>query len=74
MDDKEKGRVWAEYYLKSENNRDALQICGMICRLIREKSRFVISIRRSGRLHRVLDACGIPKADFDVVERGLFKV
>ena len=74
MDEKEIGRVWAEYYLKSGDNRDALQICGMICRLIREKSRFVISIRRSGRLHRVLDACGILKAEFDEIEKGLFKV
>ena len=74
MDDKEIGRVWAEYYPKSGDNRDALQICGMICRLIREKTRFVISISRAGRLQRLLDGCGISKADFDEIEKGLFKV
>ncbi len=73
MDEKEIGRVWAEYYPKSGDNRDALQMCGLICRLIREKSRFVIAFRRSGRLQRVLDACGILKADFDEVEKRLFK-
>jgi hypothetical protein len=74
MDDKEIGRVWAEYYPKSGDNRDALQICGMICRLIREKTRLVLAISRSGKLQRVLDAYGIPKADFDEVEKGLFKL
>ena len=74
MDDKEIGRVWAEYYPKSGNNRDALQMCGMICRLIRAETRLVFVISRSGKLQRVLDACGIPKADFDKVEKGLFKL
>jgi hypothetical protein len=73
MDDKEIGRVWAEYYPKSGDNRDALQICGLICRLIREKTKFVIVISRSGRLQRVLDACGISKAEFDKVEKGMLK-
>ena len=74
MDDKEIGRVWAEYYSKSGDNRDALQICGMICRLIRAETRLVFDISRSGKLQRVLDGCGISKADFDEVEKGLFKV
>ena len=74
MDDKEIGRVWAEFYSKSGDNSDALQMCGMICRLIREKSRFVIAIRSSVRLQRVLDGCGILKVDFDEVEKALFKV
>ena len=74
MDDKEIGRVWAEYYPKSGDNRDALQICRMICRLIREKTRLVISLSRAGSLQLVLDTCGIAKADFDEVEKGLFKV
>jgi len=74
MDDEEIGRVWAEYYPKSGDNRAALQMCGMICRLIREKARFVLAIRMAGRLQRVLDACGIPKAEFDEIEKGLFKV
>ncbi len=69
MDEKEIGRVWAEYYPKSGDNRDALQICSMICRLIRAESRLVIVFKRSGRLQRVLDACGILKADFDEVEK-----
>jgi hypothetical protein len=71
MEDKEIGRVWAEYYPKSRDNRDALQICGMICRLIREKTRLVFFINRFGQLQCVLDACGVPKADFDEVEKGL---
>ena len=70
MNDKEIGRVWAEYYPKAGHNRDALQICGMICRLIREKTRLIFVISKSGRLQRVLDAYGIPKADFDEIERG----
>ena len=74
MDDKEIGRVWAEYFPKSGDNRDALQMCGMICRLIREKTRLVLVISRSGKLQRVLDACGIAKADFDEVEKGLLKL
>lgn len=74
MDDKQIGRIWAEYYPKLRGNRDAVQICEVICRLIREKFRFVISIRKSGRLQRVIDACGIPKAQFDDVEKGSFKV
>jgi hypothetical protein len=74
MDDKEIGRIWAENYPKSGNNRDAIQICGMLCRLIREKTRLVFSLSRSGRLQRVLDDCGISKADFDEVEKDLFKV
>jgi hypothetical protein len=74
MGDKEIGRVWAEYYPNSRDDRDALQICGMICRLMREKTRLVISISRAGRLQRVLDACEIPKAHFDEVEKELFKV
>ena len=74
MDDKEIGRVWAEYYPKSGKDRDALQICGLICRLIRAETRLVLVISRAGRLQRVLDACGISKADFDEVEKGLFKL
>jgi len=70
MNDKEIGRIWAEYYPKSGENRDALQICGMICRLIREKTKLGFVISRSGKLQRVLDACGISKADFDEIERG----
>jgi hypothetical protein len=73
MDDKEIGRVWAEYYPKSGDNRDALQICGIICRLIRAETRLRFVISRSGRLQSALDGCGISKADFDEVEKGLFK-
>jgi hypothetical protein len=73
MHDKEIGRVWAANYPKLKDNRDAAQICEKICRLIREESRFVISLRRSGSLQRVLDACDIPKAQFDEVEKGSFK-
>jgi hypothetical protein len=67
MDDKEKGRIWAEYYPRSGN--DGLQICQLICRLIREETKFVFVISRAGKLQRVLDACGIRKADFNEVER-----
>ena len=74
MDEKEIGRVWAENYPKLRNNRDAVQICEKICRLIREKSRFEISIPRSGTLQRVIDGCGISKAQFDEVEKGSSKV
>jgi hypothetical protein len=74
MDQKEIGRVWAEYYPKSGDNRDALQMCGMICRLIREKTKFDISISRTGSLQRVLDGCGISKVQFDEVDKGSFKV
>ena len=48
--------------------------CAGICRLIREESRLVISIRSVGSLQRVLDGCGISKAQFDDVEKGSFKV
>ena len=71
MDDKEKGRIWAIYYSRSGNNRDALQICQLICRLIREETRLGFFIGKSSRLQRVLDACGISKDDFDEVEKGL---
>ncbi len=74
MDDKEIGRIWVEYYPKLRDNRDAVQICETICRLIREKPRFVMSIRKSGRLQRVIDAYGIPKAQFDEVEKGSLSV
>jgi len=74
MDDKEIGRVWAEYYPKSGDDRDALQICGLICRLIRAETRLVLDISRSGTLQRVLNACGIAEADFDEVEKRLVKV
>jgi hypothetical protein len=73
MDDNEIGRIWAEYYPKSGDNGDARQICGMICRLIRAETRRGFVITRSGGLQRVLDGCGISKADFDEVEKGLFK-
>ncbi len=73
MDDNEIGRIWAEYYPKSGDNRDALKICGMICRLIRAETRRGFVITRSSRLQRVLYACGIPKADFDEVEKWLLK-
>jgi hypothetical protein len=74
MDDNEIGRIWAEYYPKSGDNRDALKICGMICRLIRAETRLVLDISRSGSLQRVLDACGILKADFDEVEMRLVEM
>ena len=74
MDEKEIGRVWAEYYPKSGDNRDALQICGMICRLIRAETRGVFVIGSAGRLQRVLDPCGIAKAEFDAIEKRLSKV
>ena len=73
MDDHEIERVWAEHYATSGDNRDALQMCGMICRVIREKTRFVISIGRAGGLQRALDGCGILKAEFDEIEKGSFK-
>jgi hypothetical protein len=71
MDDKEIGRLWAEYYPKSKDNRDVLQMCRLICRLIREKSRFNLSFRRAGTLQRVLDDCDVPKAEFDDIEKGV---
>ena len=74
MNEKEIGRVWAENYPKLRDNRGAVQICERICRLIREESKFEISIRRSGTLQRVLDGCGISKTQFDEVEKGSFKV
>jgi len=73
VDDNEIGRIWAEYYPKSRENRDALQICGIICRLIRAETKLGFVISRSGKLQSVLDACGISKADFDEIEKGLFK-
>jgi hypothetical protein len=69
MDEKEIGRVWAEYYPKSGDNRDALQICGMICRLIRAESKAVFVIGRTGRLQRLLESCGIAKDEFDAIEK-----
>ena len=74
MNEKEIGRVWAENYPKLRDNRDAVQICEKICRLIREESRFEISIPRSGTLQRVLDGCGISEAQFDEVEKVLIEV
>ena len=74
MNEKEIGRVWAENYPKLRVNRNAVQICEKICRLIRKESRFELSIRRSGTLQRVLDDCGISKAQFDEVENGSSKV
>lgn len=74
MDEKEIGRVWAEYYPKSGDNRDALQLCGMICRLIRAETRGVFVIGSSRRLQRILDPCGIAKAEFDAIEKRLPKV
>jgi len=74
MNEKEIGRVWAENYPKLRDNRDTGQICEGICRLIREESRFEISIFRSGTLQRVLDGCGRSKAHFDEVEKGSAKV
>jgi hypothetical protein len=74
MDDKEIGRIWAQYYAKSWDNRYALQTCEMICRLVREETSLVFSISRSYRLQRVLDACGISRAEFDEIEKGLSKV
>ena len=74
MDEKEIERVWAENYPKLRDNRDAVQICERIYRLIRKESRFDISIRRSGTLQHVLDGCGISKAQFDEAEKGSFKV
>jgi len=73
MDDKVIGRVWADYYPRSRDNRDALQLCRIICRLIRAESRRGFVITKSGRLQRVLDACDISKADFDEIEKGLLK-
>ena len=73
MDDKEVGLVWAKNYPRSGENKDALQICRMICRLVRQKTKLVFSISRSSGLQRVLDGCGISKADFDEVEKGSFK-
>ena len=74
MDENEIGRIWAKNYPKSGDNIDAVQICARICRLIREESKLEISLRRSGTLQRVLDGCGISKAQFDEVEKGSFKV
>ena len=74
MDEKQIGRVWAEFYPKSGDNSDALHVCGSICRLIRAETRLVIVISRSGRLQQLLDACGIAKADFDAVEKSLSKL
>ncbi len=73
MDEKEIGRVWAEYFAKSGDNRDALQICGMICRLIRAESKAVFVIGRTSRLQRLLESCGIAKAEFDAIEKRLIK-
>ena len=72
MDDKEVGVVWAKNYPRSRENKDALQICRMICRLVRQKTRLFF-FSRSSALQRVLDGCGISKADFDEVEKGSFK-
>jgi len=45
----------------------------VICRLIRAESRLGFVIGRSGKLQRVLDACGISKGDFDKIEKEIFK-
>ena len=73
MNDKEIGRLWAEYYPKSADNRDALRNMQVICRLIRAKSRLGFVIGRSAKLQRVLNACGISKGDFDKIEKETFK-
>ena len=72
MDDKDVGLVWAKNYPRSGEERDALQICRMICRLVRQKTRLFF-FSRSSALQRVLDGCGISKAAFDEVEKGSFK-
>jgi hypothetical protein len=76
MDDKEIGRVWAKYYPKSEDNGDALQMCGTICRVLQAKTRLAITVGMADRLklQPVLDACGISKAEFDDIEKGLIKI
>jgi hypothetical protein len=71
MTDQEIGQIWADNYPKSGNNQEALRTCGAICRLIREKTRLVISLGTAGTLQPVLDACGIPKAEFGEVEKKL---
>ncbi len=73
MDDKEIGRLWAKYYPKSEDNGAALQTCGIICRVLQEKTRVAITVSMTDRLQLqpILNACGIPKAEFDDIERGL---
>ena len=73
MDDKEIGVVWAKNYPRSGEDRDALQICRMICRLVRRKSKLVFSISRPSALQLVLDGCGISQAEFDEMEKGYFK-
>jgi hypothetical protein len=73
MNDEAIRRFWAEYFPKSGGDREALQICGVICRLIREKTKIVISLTRGGKLPRVLDGYGIAKADFDEIEKRFSK-
>ena len=72
MDDKDVGLVWAKNYPRSGEERDALQICRMICRLVRQKTKLVFSISSSSALQRVLDGCGISQAEFDEMEKGSF--
>ena len=76
MDDKEIGRVWAKYYPKSKINKAALQTCGIICRVLQEKTRLAIAVNLADRLQLqpILDACGIPKAEFDDIEKESFKL
>ena len=76
MDNNEIGRVWANNYPKSEDNGDALQMCGIICRVLQEKTRLAIPVSMADRLQlqSVLDACGISKAEFDDIEKGLIKI
>ena len=69
MDDKDVGLVWAKNYPRSGEERDALQICRMICRLVRQKTKLVFSISSSSALQRVLDGCGISQAEFDEMEK-----
>lgn len=68
MENDEIGQVWKEHFPKWQHDRESDEIFRHLCALLRDKAKHMTippGLTLDQRLQRVLDACRIPRDQFD---------
>jgi hypothetical protein len=70
MEDHDITEAWKEHFPKWRHDKVSAQTCRLLCGLLQDRVKHATTpagITPDERLQRVLDACGVPRAQFDEV-------
>jgi hypothetical protein len=70
MEDHDITEAWKEHFPKWRHDKVSAQTCRLLCGLLQDRVRHATTLAGltpDERLQRVLDACGVPRAQFDEV-------